>query len=429
MRADSFFIFACFAILFIIRCNCLPKSSIILFDQQLQASTILPDSGDGKFVIESITTPNRFFYFTYDKMGRLIKEVSGPSHPNGIVYSYDSNGKILYEAHYRWANKESKWEFEYFVSKSYDKNGNVLESMTEHNESPGPSETKNRTWGYYDTTGQRLEHKMSNMTVYTASKMIFTYDTKGEILSQLYKRWGNWDLPSRNEYYNYDNRGNRVINSNKYLDEGAWSNTDRTTYTHDKKGRISCSTKEMWWKNKWIKEERSTYTDENRNKLTRLDQKWENNRWINDQKVTSTYDSTVYLHTEVLEKWENNRWVNWQRISISFNMKRQILQFLNEEWEKDRWVNSKKVSNRYNVNGYLISTSIQTWDGGKLVDPTVYSFNLDQYGNTMSGEVKEGGSFSGKPYPLGIFYDFNRKYYDLTYSDKFEVKYRFLPTK
>ncbi len=428
MRSTLFLTFTCFSILCIFHCSGESKSSLFTFHNQPNRTVTPPDSG--KFVLVSITTPVELYNFSYDDAGRMTKEVIGQAFTSGIINNYDTSGNISFQTYYEWSEDDADWKFAWKTSNIYDNHGNLLSSTQESNAVTRTFAVRFPARGYYDTTGQKLEHKTKDIIVYSARKVLYTYDSSGNLLIRLTKKWGSQDYPSGNEYYTYDNNGNRLTNTNKYLDEDNWSDLEKVSFTYDKNGKQLSESREFWENNRWVKTGRDSDTyDKNGNLLIRIQESWENNRWASWGKKSCTYDLKGNLLTELAEKWKNNRWVNEGRESKTYDSNGNLLTHLKEVWENNRWVNSTKTSNIYDNNGNLLTTSQQEWKEKKWNDFSASFFTFDQHGNTISGDVYPEFPNNWMIESIQLTYNFRRDHYKLIIPDKFEAKYKFIPTK
>lgn len=162
---------------------------------------------------------------------------------------------------------------------------------------------------------------MEYSTLVNSFRCIYTYDSRGNRLTELIESWeyGTWTNYERYKY-TYDSRGNRLTELSEVWKYG-FSFIFRNKYTYDSHGNILTKLREDWISDAWINCERDTYTyDSHGNLLTWLHEDWISDALINYKRDTYTYDSRGNRLTWLDERWEDGGWELWNKIMYEYDV-------------------------------------------------------------------------------------------------------------
>jgi hypothetical protein len=267
---------------------------------------------NGQWVNEGRST------FTYDPHGNRLSGL-GERWTDGrwVNYvrdtrTYDFKNHQLSWLHEGWMN--GQWVNEFRNMCTYDFNGHLLSDVWDE-WLEGELVRSDRTTYTYDSTGNLLasfyEHWAGELLL-DSERSTYTWDYDGNLLSQLIEqRWtnGQWEYASHFTF-TYDSRGNRLSELEERWSNGVWVNSCRTTYGYDSNEHLLLWLYEQWQGGHWVAEWRyTTIYDHSGNQLSTLYEQWESQQLVDGWRSTCTYDSHRNLSCASYIKWQNSSWV------------------------------------------------------------------------------------------------------------------------
>lgn len=246
----------------------------------------------------------------------------------------------------------------------------------------------------YDTDGNllsQLNQKMINDEWIYSSRNSNSYDSKGCKLSELYENWISYEwVNSKKITRKFDDKGNEIFHLQEEWINNSWLNIDRFSSTFDINGNMLTYLFETWMNNEWVAEFRFIFTyDSFGNILTGIDEYWSNNAWGNAWRTTQTFAGNGYIlsrtdEVKVNDSWENmnkylytydnnwnyqtltalkgekNTWVNYSKSNFNCDINGNILTELNQKWA-DTWIDSSFSTYTYNNTRDVLSELLQKW--------------------------------------------------------------------
>jgi hypothetical protein len=296
------------------------------------------------------------------------------------------------------------------ISYTYDTSGNILSELCE--EWGGEANNK---WIFswresftYNENGNKLTelHESNKQTRTFAVRFPAQgfYDTTG-ILPGIPEE-SIRVYSARKVYYTYNSHGKMLTQLWKQWGDDSPFNPDAQYYTYGKDGNRLTNSNKYLDENSWTNSNRYTYTyDKNGNKSSEIDESWVKNKWVNSRKQTYTYDKKGNISSELDESWQNNKWVNSSRESNTFDTTGNLLIFIEEFWENNKWVNSNRISYTYNINGMQLNKLSEFWENNKWVNFNRISSTYDNNGNKSTEKEQNWVNDEWENY--GIFYYFH----------------------
>lgn len=359
-----------------------------------------PDSG--KYLLTSVTTPVEVYSFFYDDAGKIIKKIISQAFPTGTTYTYDTAGNVVSEYIEEWNNQTKKWEFLFRKLFTYDKNGNMISELDEVTLVQRTFAIRVPAEGFTDPQGNKLGKTKNSIKVYLATKLDYSRDDQGKIITQTVKRWGEESFFSPpGKYYTYDKKGKKVSGGNKYFDENEFKNDSRITFAYDKIGNI----------------------------VSELKESWDDNKWANSFRTTYTYDNNGIKISALSEHWMDKVWHVLDRTTYKNDLNGNVLVQLIERLDEGKWIIFEKISSNYDKNGNKLTDKLQKWEENRLVDVATITYTHDRDGNVISGKIIPRADYYLNNFSLQFPYNFRKDVFDFLYTDSFEAKYKFIPAK
>ena len=217
----------------------------------------------------------------------------------------------------------------------------------------------------------------------------FTYDDKGNILSEKYiNRYsvgaGQAEYSKTAYYYSYDTDGKLLTGNCQYFNGSEWLNDYKVTYIYNENNLPVSELKEIWLNNDWIEHSNIIYTYNNLNLLeSDLMLKWKNNSWENDFKRTYQYDSLGNINNFLREIWLNGIWVNSYKTTYSYDYRKNMLTSLGETWDDSLWLNSFSLIFSYDSSNNTTSREEKRWKKSDLIYHDSVAFIYDSNNNIV----------------------------------------------
>ena len=257
----------------------------------------------------------------------------------------------------------------------------------------------------------------SQIVIDNGRRTSYTYDIKGNILTQLNEELTNNSWVNIQEYScTYDNKGNLLTFLNRHWTNNSWVNFDTSTYTYDSNGNELTYLYKTWTNNTWLNIKRYTRTyDNNRKMLTELGEYWTNNSWVNSSKGTYAYDNNGNMSISKKDSsWENNPWFEHNngaytydnngnmltsinehlfgtfvsesyRYTYTYDIKGNKLTYLDERWTNTSWVYSGRSTYTYDNSGNKLTYLYEMWTNNSWVNSRKSTYTYNNSGNMLTG--------------------------------------------
>ncbi len=231
--------------------------------------------------------------YSYDSFGRdLISEEINYNTNNGSVTSKEKT-EYYYDAQEGWLDYELVYDFDtntmqYNLASKSD----VL---------------------LYDA-GLRLPLEIVYATYNSGSwfnqeKSIYTYDTSGNVLTEVEKTWSSGWVNSSKEENTYNPGGQIMERILSYWNGSVWQNSTKYTYTYDAQLRLSVRTVYQMISGTYIFQSKNTYSyNPGGELLDIITQEWDGTQWLDIHKENWTYDASGNVLTETDYDYTSGAW-------------------------------------------------------------------------------------------------------------------------
>ena len=223
--------------------------------------------------------------------------------------------------------------------------------------------------------------KPTKITCSYSSRITYTYDNSGNILTELGEGWNNngWGNWSRYTYI-YDNSGNNLSLLLQSWDNNTWVSYSRNNYTYNNSGKLLTNIfEDNLNSDVLVKFRRDTFTYDNAgNQLTEYRAQWANNGWIDYQRITKTYDNFNHCLTLLYEYNTNGAWEKFQDCQYTYDNSGHVL---TENWQQLLYgdIILYKFAHTYDNSGNQLIYLYEVWKN----DILAYGFrNTDTYDNS-----------------------------------------------
>ncbi len=236
----------------------------------------------------------------------------------------------------------------------------------------------------YDELGNKLTELCDYNGTVNLSKNTYTYDSKGNMLTNLYEIWENEDWVSDSRWtYTYDNNGNIIKEMMELLSNSVWSIYTSSTYSYDSEGRLimrlDVESYSTIMRHIYTYNEQGNLIDE----LTEVDR---DNAWGNFSHQFFSYDIQGNMLTDYNIYWSTyfNAWMPGWSYVYTYNENGKILTSL------DNSIHFMKTYTYDNFANLVMLSYGWVSDSGYVFDSKVI-YTYDSLGNRLT-ELVEGNS-------------------------------------
>ncbi len=229
----------------------------------------------------------------------------------------------------------------------------------------------------YDELGNKLTALCDYNGTVNLSKNTYTYDSKGNMLTNIYELWENelWVIDSR-WTYTYDNNSNILKETYEIFRNDVWSIYTSSTYSYDSEGHLTMRLDEELNQSTM----RYIYTYNEQGKLIdKLIEQWRDYAWANFSHNIFSFDIQGNILTDYCTYWSTyfNDWsLGWSYV-YTYNENGKILTSL------DNLSHSLKTYTYDNI-GNLVMITYEKWLNGAYVFDYQVTYTYDSFGNQLT---------------------------------------------
>jgi len=218
-------------------------------------------------------------------------------------------------------------------------------------------------------------------------QFLFTYDSNNQLTSEVLQIWMSTDWQNAYQFqYTYDDNHRLATEIYQSCDNNNCVNSSKNTYSYDVSNNLVQDVFQIWdeFNSLWGHSDQFLYTyDANYNQLTSLHQSWNGFSYDNEILLTSTYDGSDHLTSELLQIWETDLWVNGSHISYTFTGN-DLSYWLAQNWNISHWENTYRHYYTYSSNHLLTKSIEERWNASSWL-PGIHAFNSYGKGDFLSG--------------------------------------------
>jgi hypothetical protein len=251
--------------------------------------------------------------------------------------------------------------------KTIDKSKVLLDSIVNICQPPFNNQKLVFNYDNCDRIGFYNEYLWYQSQWYLDSHDIFSYDSLGNISSQLMEFYGSLWYPYRRIQYSYDVKGNKISELNEEYIDSQWVNENQFISKYDSSGNLVEDLWMNWEGTGWINNLKVTYFIKNSVRDSLLFESWVSGKWINSNLAKPEYDNRGNLITMLWKSWNDSLWVNYLLAGFNYDLYGNMVGGLDENWDGSQWINSTRYKYIYNSGNYFTHGLTEIWQNSTWI--------------------------------------------------------------
>lgn len=276
-----------------------------------------------------------FAYYSFDNGTLGLEDSSHAYYNSNLGYDFAVD-EWRYQIAKSW---DALGTENYRISHTFDSKNRISTALYEYLDI-ATWKTEEMTWYTFAPNGQIAITKDAyyNGLAWDTTLTTYTYNTQGNILTQLTERYNDMTSAWENDY-----RVTNTYNSNGLLDvslsesyntgTSQWENGYRTTHAYNSNKQLITTTNEMYMMGNWQQGGQQAYTyDVNGNVSVELHKSWNGVSFEDYERLTHIYNGKDKIST-TYESYVGSNWVNWRQQTYSYNSYHQSTVETNKSWD------------------------------------------------------------------------------------------------
>ncbi|UOQ73881.1 T9SS type A sorting domain-containing protein [Hymenobacter cellulosilyticus] len=273
------------------------------------------------------------------------------------------------EVEYYWDTTINRWQVGGKRINTYNSQGLLTQQVDQDS---ATAVAYSRTLYSYNAQGKETSYTRQDWTNnawLNDNRYLTTFDSYGNETLYETQDWVNNAWVTRNAYqsvYSYNAAGQITQVILKELENGAYENTDRISYTYTN-GQLSALLYEEWNAGAWQNDERIVdivwYDYASNRPASYREQTFDGTAFVDENRYTLTYGANGN-YVEIKEVFNINAWFNYRRTTETYDSQGNPLTYTYDSWTNNAWeqMDGNRSFYAYNSSNVMLRRVQQSFD-------------------------------------------------------------------